>query len=264
MRAAEWAGSFYPAAEERLRQELRRLVPEVSRRRALVAIAPHAGYQYSGAVAGAVYGRLEIPNRVVLLCFHHRGAGRDFAVWPPGEWETPLGRARVPPDLVERICAIGGEVDEGGHRQEHSGEVQLPFLQWARSGVEIAPVAVSAGWEEHDRIVEFGRRLGELPEEVLVVASTDLNHYEPHEITLEKDAYAIEAIRALDADALRRAVFEHRVTMCGFAPVLAAIAYARARGATEATLVEHRTSAHAGGDRARTVGYAGLMVPCGN
>ncbi len=262
------AGTFYPRRAEELRRTLGDLMPAAARERALAVIVPHAGYAYSGKVAGAVFARVEVPRDVVLLCFNHRGLGRDFAVWPEGAWRTPLGDAPVNGDLAARIkgAFAAAEFDETGHEGEHSGEVQVPFLQHLRPDVRIVPVALSMGLEDEtvERLRAFGRALAGLAGEFLVVASTDLNHYEDQESTLEKDGAVIREIERLDEAALRAVLERRKVTMCGYAPTIAAIAYGRARGAAAARTVAHATSGEASGDYDRVVGYVGMTIPCGN
>ncbi|MBV8879850.1 MAG: AmmeMemoRadiSam system protein B [Planctomycetaceae bacterium] len=260
------AGTFYPGQAETLRRELDGLIPKAPKSRALAVIVPHAGYVYSGRVAGAVYARVEMPQDVVLLCFNHRGQGADFAVWPDGAWRTPLGDAPVNGDLARRIRAAypGAREDQAGFLQEHSGEVQLPFLQCVRPDVRIAPVALSVGLGSAGALRDFGRALAKVEGDFLVVASTDLNHYEDQQTTIEKDTQVIRAMEALDENALASAIRANDVSMCGYAPTIAAIAYAKAKGATAATTVMHATSGDVSGDFDRVVGYAGMVIPCGN
>jgi AmmeMemoRadiSam system protein B len=268
------AGSFYPAKEEMLRAELDALIPAARKERALALIAPHAGYSYSGKVAGAAFGRVEIPRDVVILCFNHHGAGSDFAIWPEGAWRTPLGDAPVNSDLARAIkdAFLPADFDETGHQDEHSGEVQVPFLQRLRPDVRIAPVALSIGHDDRSigQLRAFGKALAAIPAEVLakagvqdllVVASTDLNHYEDQKTTVEKDEAAIRAIEALDEEGLVRELRAREISMCGFAPTVATIAYARAKGATKAATVAHATSGDVSGDYDRVVGYAGMIIP---
>jgi hypothetical protein len=258
------AGSFYPGKEETLRGELDALIPAARKERAVALIAPHAGYAYSGRVAGAAFGRVEVPRDVVILCFNHHGAGSDFAVWPDGAWRTPLGDAPVNADLAKAIKAafLPADFDERGHQDEHSGEVQVPFLQRLRADVRIAPVALSIGHDDRSiaQLRAFGKALAAVPGDFLVVASTDLNHYEDQKTTVEKDEAAIRAIEALDEAALVQAVRTREISMCGFAPTVATIAYARAKGATRAATVAHATSGDVSGDYDRVVGYVGMVI----
>src|SRR5262245_36595388 len=142
LRLPSVAGLFYPADADALRRKLAALMPPWTRSAARAALAPHAGIDYSGRVAGAVYARIDVPRDVVLLSFNHRGAGARFGAWPRGAWRTPLGDAPVAEDLVRRLmdAAPDLEDDEAAFAKEHSGEVQVPFLQAARPDVRIAPV----------------------------------------------------------------------------------------------------------------------------
>jgi hypothetical protein len=262
------AGTFYPGSPGELRRSVRGSLPELPRSRALAVVVPHAGYVYSGRVAGAAYARVEVPRDVVLLAFNHRGRGSDFAVWSEGAWRTPLGDAPVNGALAGSILAAfpGAAADESGHRDEHSAEVQVPFLQAIRPDVRIVPVALSVGLDERSfaSLVAFGRALAGVPGDFLVVASTDLNHYEDQETTLAKDALVIGALERLDERGVREAVTGRDVSMCGFAPAIAAVAYAKARGASRAETVLHATSGDVSGDYGRVVGYVGMIIPCGN
>ena len=258
------AGTFYPDRAEDLRRAVDEMLPKLPREKALAVVVPHAGYIYSGKVAGAVYGRVEIPRDVVLLCFNHRGAGSEVAVWREGVWMTPLGSTSVNTELATALKAafLPADFDEAGHLGEHSGEVQVPFLQRLRPDVRIVPVALSVGLDDRSfrQLEAFGKALAGLPGDFLVVASTDLNHYENQDETLKKDQAAIAAIEALDAEGLRRAIREREISMCGSAPVLAAIAYAKARGAKAAKTVMHATSGEVSGDFDRVVGYVGMII----
>lgn len=268
LRAPAVAGSFYPGSAVELRREVESLLGRGPKSKALAVVVPHAGYVYSGRVAGAVYGAVEIPRDVVLLCFNHRGQGAEIAVWPRGAWRTPLGDALVDEALACRVkeACEGAEFDEIGHLGEHSGEVQVPFLQVARPDLRLVPVALSLGMDDRSarRLEAFGAALARVEGDFLVVASTDLNHYEDQETTLRKDAAVLRAVEAMDAEGLRAALRREQVSMCGYAPVLAAIAYARARGATSARTLMHATSGDVSGDRDQVVGYAGMLIPALN
>jgi len=260
------AGTFYPGLAETLRRELDGLIHAAPKERALAVIVPHAGYIYSGRVAGAVYARVEVPRDVVLLCFNHRGRGRDFSIWPDGAWRTPLGDVPVNSELAGRIQEAypDARFHDVAFLDEHSGEVQLPFLQKLRPDVQIVPVALSVGLGSFEALQDFGRALATVEGDFLVVGSTDLNHYEDQETTIAKDEAVIRAIEALDAKALADAIRTHDVSMCGYAPTIATIAYAIARGAAAAKTVMHATSGDVSGDYDRVVGYAGMIIPCGN
>lgn len=259
------AGTFYPGDPGDLRRDVRNRLREGKREPAFAVVVPHAGYRYSGDVAGETFSRVAIPPTIVLLCFHHRGRGRPISIWAEGSWETPLGKLAVDGDLASRIRAgcPGSDFDEEGHRDEHSGEVQVPFLQVLRPDVRIVPIAVNLRLEEAEEIAEFGRALARVLKGELVVCSTDLNHYADHDRTVRLDEAVIEPMTRLDHEGLVAAIRREGVSMCGYAPTIATLAYAKARGAVAGTVVEHRTSGETGGDRDRCVGYVGMTI-CGN
>lgn len=265
LRSPSVAGTFYPKGAAPLRAEVLACLGRRPKTPALAVIVPHAGYRYSGPVAGAAYGSVDVPQDVVILAFHHRGRGARMAVWPDGSWTTPLGEVPVNGELARRIVAgcPGAEFDEEGFLDEHSAEVQVPFLQVARPDVRIAAVSLSVWLDEADALEGFGRALAGVLRDELVVGSTDLNHEDDHATTLEKDGHVIRAMERLDGAGVARAIVEHDVKMCGFAPTIATLAYARARGAVRGEVVEHRTSADASGDYDRCVGYLGMKI-CGS
>lgn len=259
------AGTFYPDDRQRLSALLSQLVPaEENPVPALAVLVPHAGYVYSGPVAGAAFASVAVPDQVVVLCFEHRMAEEQFAIWTRGAWRTPLGDAPIAEGLADAIVegVTGLVVNPPGHVREHSGEVQIPFLQHRNPRVAIVPIALTCRLAAAPRLARFGEELGAVMEgrEALVVASSDLNHYEADEPTRRKDATVIAPIRRLDPDGMIDAIERNDVSMCGYAPALAMIGYARARGAESARLVKYDTSATTSGDTDRVVGYAGMVV----
>jgi MEMO1 family protein len=259
------AGTFYPADPGVLRGDLETyLQPERSKISCLACLVPHAGYIYSGHVAGAVYSRVQLPKRFILLGPNHAGRGQPVAIMTSGSWLTPLGEAPIDEALAREMCARFPmlQEDSEAHRKEHSLEVQIPFLQAPGAGFSFVPIVIATA--RLDLLIELGETVGEVLEAekggVLLVISSDMNHYEPDGITREKDSKAIEEILELDAAGLHDVVRRENITMCGFAPTLAMIAAARKLGATKAELVKYATSADTSGDRDYCVGYAGIVV----
>ncbi len=259
------AGVFYPNDPSTLRAQVEQFLVEPSRRKALAIIVPHAGYRYSGSVAGDTYSSVEIPEKVVLLSFHHRGRGESISIWPSGCWKSPLGEVFIDEDLALEIKEgfPGTSFDEEGHLDEHSAEVQIPFLQVLRSDIQIVPVAINLHTQSTESIARFGESLSKILKEELVICSTDLNHYADHDRTVELDKAVIEPMTRLDHEGLVSAIRTHGVSMCGVAPTIATLSYAKSCGADRATVIAHRTSAETGGDRDRCVGYVGMTI-CGN
>ncbi len=262
------AGRFYPEHADRLLRGIRDYTsPAQSRVSAIGCVAPHAGYIYSGHVAGAVYGRLDIPEHCIILCPNHTGRGVPLAIMTATAWETPLGEvapsSELASELLRRFPKL--EEDSAAHRGEHGIEVQLPFLQVQQKNLQIIPIAV--GTSDFRVLRELGEAIAgvigereESSQKILIVSSSDMNHYEDDAITRVKDHKAIERVLALDARGLWEVVMREDISMCGFGPTVAMLTAAKILGATRATLVRYATSGDVSGDRDRVVGYAGIVV----
>jgi AmmeMemoRadiSam system protein B len=263
------AGRFYPGNPEDLRAEAQAYLSQASssspaRLRAIGCIAPHAGYMYSGHVAGAVFARIEIPRRCVVMCPNHTGKGRALAIMSEGAWETPLGEVPIDTQLAgslqRRLPAL--EEDAAAHRAEHAAEVELPFLMLRQPDLRFVPIAL--GTSQFEAFDQLGKALAaviaEQNDPVLIVASSDMNHYESDAVTRVKDQRAIERILSLDPRGLFDVVREQDISMCGFGPAVAMLTAARELGAKSAELVKYATSGDVSGDRQMVVGYAGVAV----
>jgi AmmeMemoRadiSam system protein B len=260
------AGRFYPGRAEELLRDIREYTSPVKTGRiaAIGCVAPHAGYIYSGGVAGAVYSRLEIPERCVILCPNHTGKGRPLAVMANTTWQTPLGEvaadAELGARLLRRFPAL--QEDSAAHRAEHAIEVQLPFLQAQQPELNMVPIAI--GTSDFGVLRGLGEALadviGDREEKVLIVASSDMNHYESDAITRVKDHKAIERVLAMDARGLWEVVMNEDISMCGFGPTIVMLTAAKLLGATSAKLVKYATSGDVSGDYESVVGYAGITV----
>ena len=256
------AGQFYPADEEALRRELAGCVPAAERRRYLGGLCPHAGYIYSGATAGELFGRLDVPGTVVLLGPKHRAEGAPYAVWPAGAWRTPLGDAPVNDEVAAAIlekCPLL-EADEAAHRAEHSLEVVVPFVQFVNPAAAIVPVALGPmSWA---RVAATGEglaaALAPYRDDVVVIISSDMTHYESAAAAERKDALALERLTALDAEGLLEVVRAHDISMCGVWPAAVALMAFRALGGTAGTLIRYANSGETSGDYDHVVGYAAL------
>jgi AmmeMemoRadiSam system protein B len=259
------SGRFYPSDPQELARQVEHYAfSEASKISARGCIVPHAGYMYSGHVAGAVYGSLAIPSRCILLGPRHFPRGERMAILTEGSWETPLGNAAVDSELaleLARTCPRLRE-DVVAHEQEHSLETQLPFLQQLVKDLRFVPVVLAA--DRYPIIEELGHAVSKVvaahDEPVLVIASTDMNHYESDKVTRQKDQRAIARILALDARGLFDTVREDGNTMCGYAATVAMLIAMRDLGASEARLVRYATSGDVTGDRNEVVGYAGVIV----
>ncbi|MCU0303935.1 MAG: AmmeMemoRadiSam system protein B [Thermoanaerobaculales bacterium] len=259
------AGAFYPGTRGGLELELASLVAETPARHELLAcIAPHAGYVYSGGVAGRLFAHLDLPRRVIVLGPNHTGAGPRISVASHRSWQTPLGELAVDRELAGRLIAAVAEAepDELAHRREHSIEVQLPFLARRRPDVEVLPVCLKH--LDLAECLELGRALASLiadtGEAVGLVASSDMSHYQPDDVARSLDHLAIAAALERDPAALYDTVHRERITMCGVVPATVALTAANALGATGAHLVAYATSGEVSGDFSAVVGYAGVCI----
>ena len=259
------AGLFYDANPETLERHVQALLPaEATASPAIGAIVPHAGYVYSGPVAGAVYARLRLPATAVILCPNHTGRGAPAALDPSDAWRTPLGDVPLARGLADRLLALAESIQEDSeaHRLEHSLEVQLPFLKVLRPDTEIVPVCL--GEASLPLCREVGEALARLVQEEeeppILLASSDMNHYESREVGRAKDDLALARIEGLDAEGLFRTVREKSISMCGFLPATTLLFAARALGAARAEIVSRRDSGDETGDTSSVVGYAGVVV----
>lgn len=265
IRNAAVAGRFYPGTSGALRAEIKRLVDnDAHKESALGVISPHAGYMYSGPVAGATFSRIEFTDTFVILGPNHTGQGSPFSIMKEGSWVTPLGEVSLNSELAGRILDGSENLEEDAvaHKYEHSIEVQVPFLQYFRPDVKIVPILLSASVSSVYK--DIGRGIAgairELSEEVMIIASSDMTHYEPQDSARARDAKALEAIIDLDEDLLMSRVQELNITMCGYGPVICLISAARELGASQAELVRYQTSGDVTGDLKSVVGYAGVII----
>ena len=259
------AGQFYSRNPQTLRRTIESFfsAPDALLE-AKAVVSPHAGYVYSGAVAGAVFSSVHLPGFFVILGPNHTGRGAPLALAPAGEWRTPLGAVSISDELNRSLlaeCPLLRE-DSVAHAREHSLEVQLPFLQILSPGFRFAAVCVGTG--AYGDLVSLGRALARVirsaPGPVLVVSSSDMTHYEPADTASRKDNLAIGRILDLDPEGLYNVVRKEGVTMCGFAPTVAALEACLHLGAKAGKLIRYANSGDASGDYASVVGYAGLAV----
>ena len=260
------AGKFYPADGLELSKNVRGYLAGASaaREKAVAVIAPHAGYIYSGHVAGALYASVEIPDDVILIGPNHTGLGADASVMAKGSWETPLGKVGINEKLASSVLSSSPlfKEDTSAHIMEHSLEVQLPFLLEINRNVRIVPVTLMRA--SADNCVLMGKAIADAVasygKKVLIAVSSDMNHYESDKKTRQKDALAIDRVLSLDAKGLLEVASSRDITMCGVIPAAVAIAAAKSLGAVEARLVKYATSGDTSGDYSHVVGYAGILI----
>lgn len=263
------AGRFYPGDPRALRRELDRcLAPAAEPVAARMLMAPHAGYVYSGELAGRTWSRVHVPKRVLLLCPNHTGRGARRSLWPGGAWNTPSGPVPVAADLTAALLARAGvQADTAAHLREHAIEVHLPFVHARNPDAQIA--ALCLGGLGRDDCRELGEAIAAAIRElegdrdrpgVLLAASSDMSHYISAAAAAGLDRLALERLLALDPAGLFDVVEQRHISMCGVLPTTVALFAALALGATRAELVGYTHSGKVSGDLERVVGYAGAIV----
>lgn len=260
------AGRFYPSNPQELSAFVRQYSaadPAHQTARVKACLVPHAGYMYSGHVTGAVFARVTLPRRIIIVGVRHYPHGEAAAILSSGAWRTPLGDAPIDEKLAAELrhaCPLLRE-DGVAHSAEHSLEVQLPFLQVLVPGFTFVPVAL--GTVHYESLVSVGeavaRVLKNSREDVLLLTSSDLNHYEDDKTTRVKDQKAIDRMLVLDPRGLYDTCRSEEISMCGLGPAVAMLTALNSLGAKRAELIKHATSADVSGDHHQVVGYAGMI-----
>jgi AmmeMemoRadiSam system protein B/AmmeMemoRadiSam system protein A len=259
------AGQFYPDSPEKLKAMIESFVDtKEEKEEAIGLVVPHAGYIYSGAVAGAVISRIKFKDTFIIIGPNHTGYGQPFSVMTEGRWRTPMGEVQIDTELARKLVSISSyfKEDTQAHKFEHSIEVQLPFLQYFKPDVKIVPIILAQGNKEIYKAIglELVQALRELKKEAVILVSSDMNHYEPQGVGQKKDRQAINAILDMDEDKLIERVEGDNITMCGYAPAAVMLKAAKELGAEKAELVRYQTSGDISGDYNAVVGYAGIII----
>lgn len=275
LRRAVVAGSFYPSDRAELLSMLKscyvnRLgpghLPPASPGDAKIVsvVSPHAGYEFSGPVAAHSYlhaSSLPDPELIVVVAPNHYGIGSGVATFKDGEWETPLGRMRVDEEAAARLVRDSGIVafDPEAHRMEHSLEVQLPFLQQIYGdSVPILPVSLSFQDMETAKTVAGSLVKVVKGRKAVLVASSDLTHYEPAAAASKKDNELIDQVRKIDLEAFYMTLDRLQVTACGFGAIATVMEASRVLGFERGELLKYATSGDTTGDNNQVVGYGAL------
>ncbi|MFH1552118.1 MAG: AmmeMemoRadiSam system protein B [Candidatus Omnitrophota bacterium] len=258
------SGQFYPGDKETLLKELGGMIPDCSEKiNAVGAIVPHAGYVYSGYVAGEVYAKLKPKTTYIILGPNHTGYGERFASCAES-WSTPLGPVDVDKDLLAEMMRETGLIveDSSAHAFEHSIEVQLPFIQKTSPEASIVPITVQYGnlSEYQELALAITSAIKKKNRDAIIIASSDMTHYESRKVAKEKDKKAIQAVLDLDAEKLLNVVEKNNISMCGYIPAGIMLMCAKSMGAKKAELVKYSDSGEMTGDTLQVVGYAGMIV----
>ncbi|MEM4407265.1 MAG: AmmeMemoRadiSam system protein B [Candidatus Caldarchaeum sp.] len=270
------AGAFYAGTKNSLFQQIKECftsplgpgslpTAKWSDRKVPALICPHAGYMYSGPVAAHAYWALTSyskPDSVIIFGPNHYGVGTAVSIYPEGSWLTPLGEVSIDKNLVNQLAGHSDVFffDEVSHSREHSIEVQLPFLQYIYESFSFVPICIND--QSLETCIRIGRDVAEVVDDrnILMIASTDFTHYEPHEEVLEKDKKALEKIVKLNVEELYSAMKRYDITMCGYGAVAALLTAAKMLGAREAKVLKQTTSGDTSGDYDSVVGYASCLI----
>ncbi len=259
------ADRFYPGSPKALTLAVNNLIPptSVEKTDAYAVVSPHAGYVYSGTVAGKTLNSVNIPETVIILGPNHHGQGAPIAL-SKVPWEMPFGTVPIDADIAKRLIDASPVIkeDELAHRFEHSLEVQVPFLQKLQPQLRIVPLVISTiSYPMCDDLAKIlAAAVRESGKKVLFVASSDMTHYEPRSIAKEKDKLALDKILAMDPEGLYSTVMDRGITMCGVIPVTIALKAAILLGAKTSSLAEYTDSGEMSGDTDQVVGYAGVVI----
>jgi len=262
------AGRFYPGSPSEIRKMMAVLVDKKARKEAAIGLLmPHAGYPYSGPVAGAAISRVKLRDTAIIMGPSHTGLGQPFSIMTEGSWQTPLGEVEIDSKLGKKLLAVSDYLkeDAGAHLYEHAVEVQLPFLQYLKPDIKMVPIILANAPAEVYKAIgrDIARAIKESDSKAVIIASGDMTHYEPQKIAEAKDKKAIEAMLKLDEDELTRRYQELNISMCAYGPAVCLITAAKELGTTGAELVRYQTSGDATGDYSSVVGYAGIIIKDG-
>ena len=261
------SGLFYPSDPSKLEKKVKELLEtgeSGEKVEAFGVISPHAGYIYSGKVAGKVFSKVKVPDKVLILCPNHTGYGTDVSLFPDGVWEFPGFSVETDKEINSFLINQSEifEFDTGAHFKEHSAEVIVPFLYYKNRKLKISVVCIRT--LNLKKLKKIGEAISNLKdkynENLLFVASSDMNHYEVDDISRRKDMMAIEKIKNIDPEGLYEVVLEKNISMCGISPVLSLLFSAKEKGIKNAELVAYSNSGEVTQDFSSVVGYAGIVI----
>ena len=262
------AGKFYPAKADQLNKQISSFIGDekVAKIDALACMLPHAGYTYSGNVAVKTASRINFRDKIILLGPNHTGEGVPFSIMTKGLWQTPLGGIKIDSSLAGDLLKSSKYLEEDNlaHLYEHSLEVELPIVQFFKPDFEIVPIVLAS--DDISSLKALGKEIAgvvrgsEKKDSIMILASSDMTHYETQSSAESKDKQAIQAVLDLDEDKLMERVRRLDISMCGFAPVVVMLSASKLLGAKSAQLVKYQTSGDVTGDKSAVVGYAGIII----
>ncbi|MFO7816706.1 MAG: AmmeMemoRadiSam system protein B [Thermodesulfobacteriota bacterium] len=258
------AGQFYPENKRKLQLQVAEYLDGTpGPQKTMLAMCPHAGYVFSGPVAGKTLSRANLAENIILIGPNHTGSGADMAVWTDGRWNIPGGSVNINKNLAQELCSTRHfEADYSAHMREHSLEVILPFLKAINDKINIVPISIYNPIP--DRLFQAGRDLAHLiknnEQDISIVVSSDMSHYIPQNQAEKQDNLALEQILSLSPQGLLDTVAQNRISMCGVLPMVLALECVTGLGASKAELIAYSTSGDVLGDRSQVVGYAGVLI----
>ncbi len=263
LREAQVSGMFYESDAPALKKHISKYIIKVENKyKAKGIIVPHAGYIYSGKVAGEVFSSIEIPDILIILGPNHTGLGKSISVMTQGIWRTPLGDCRINEPVANEIirnCKFA-QKDTMAHLKEHSIEVELPFIQYLKPSFSFVPICLAES--DLDKLSKLGEVIANIikGKDILLIASTDLTHYEDAKTAERKDKLVLDAIMKLDPEKMVKEIYENDISMCGWMPVFVLLKACKISGAKEGKIIKYANSGEVSGDYEQVVGYGGAVI----
>ena len=260
------AGAFYPADASELDKLVDEMLPaEMPEQKAYGAVmVPHAGLVYSGRIAAETLARVEPPETVIVIGPKHTPHGLDWAVAPNTSWSMPgatiPGDQKLARELVNAVPNL--QFDAAAHAREHGIEVELPFINRLAPGAKVVGITIGSGGLEQCQ--QAGEALAKViaarEERILLMISSDMNHFATDEENRRLDALALEALESLDSERLFNTCRQHNISMCGMLPAVIVMEALKHLGKlNRCERIGYATSADVSGDKGRVVGYAGVV-----
>ncbi|CUU00900.1 hypothetical protein JGI3_02202 [Candidatus Kryptobacter tengchongensis] len=256
------AGIFYPESPEKLQMAVRELVSKSHEtKKAIAAILPHAGYIYSGKIAGKTISSISVPERIIILCPNHTGYGEVVSLFPPGSWIFPGFSVKIDEEINSFLSNFEiFQMDTGAHYKEHSAEVLIPLLHFINPKIKINVICIRTLRRESLKVIaEALKEVYKKYEDILIVASSDMNHYEEDDVSRKKDKAAIEKIKEINPDGFLDICYNMNISVCGAAPIYSLLSFLKGIKVKNSEVLAYGNSGEVNGDLSSVVGYAGII-----
>ncbi len=261
------SGSFYSSDPKALKEQINQYldhVPDYGIDNIVSIICPHAGYVYSGQVAAYSYKQIDPKaySLVIVIAPSHSEYFDFVSIYDGDAYRTPLGIVEVNKEKSKMLAKSSDSIflSTAGHGQEHSLEVQIPFLQIVLGDFDMIPIVI--GDQSKNNIKELAEAISGVfkNENILIVASTDLSHYHPYGLAVDLDSAVEKYINAFDADGLMDDFAERNLEMCGGGPVASAMLASKKMGADTTRVLKYQNSGDVSGDKSAVVGYLSAVI----